>query len=149
MAVITYSITAHWGQERARVLNRARSIATSHCHKYFTLEHLLWVLLFEDEAQAVFIQAGFDIEHLRRGVIDYVNELYCPEIEYPFESLPTIRVRLVDERARFYAERRECKTVRVSDIVQALFREVEVTPKVGSFFTLDLLRREVDEKEVL
>jgi len=57
------------------IISRAFNVASENNHEYVTLEHLLFSLMDEEEAQDIIIDLGGDYDDIRDNLIEYLGEI--------------------------------------------------------------------------
>ncbi len=95
-------------------------------HEYVTVEHLLFALLFDEEARSIILHCGGDvaalIEELGRHLETQVPQLQPESNDYPVQSLGFKRVL---ERAVLQVRSSGKSDISVSDVLVAIYYEPE------------------------
>jgi hypothetical protein len=109
-----------------QVLHRALALANERHHEYATLEHLLLVLVDDQDAAAVMRACNVDIDKLRRNLVTYVeSELENLVTDGAEDSKPTAGFQRVIQRAVIHVQSSGREEVRGADVLAAIFAERE------------------------
>jgi len=109
-----------------QTLNKAFELAGEHEHEFVTLEHLLSVLLDDEDANEVLISCEVDLEELRAVLNDFiVNELTSLKVKNNSEIKPTASFQRVVQRAAHHVQMSGSDEVTGANILVAIFSERE------------------------
>ena len=107
-------------------LHRTLALANERHHKYATLEHLLLVLVDDQDAAAVMRACNADIDKLRRNMVTYVEfELENLVTDGSEESKPTAGFQRVLQRAVIHVQSTGREEVTGAHVLVAIFAERE------------------------
>ena len=107
-------------------LNRAFELASTNEHEYVTLEHLLLVLIDDEDANDVLLSCNIDVEELRAVLNDFIiNELTSLKINKGSEVKPTASFQRVVQRAAHHVQMSGNEEVTGANILVAIFSERE------------------------
>jgi ATP-dependent Clp protease ATP-binding subunit ClpA len=107
-------------------IHRALTTATERKHELATLEHLLFALLDDADAQAVIKACDVDLQALRADVEQYLNEDLASLIVEEFEEArPTAGFHRVIQRAVIHVQSSGREEVTGANALVALFAERE------------------------
>ncbi|MEI6984508.1 MAG: ATP-dependent Clp protease ATP-binding subunit ClpA [Rhodospirillaceae bacterium] len=107
-------------------LRRALGYANERLHEYATLEHLLLALADDHDAIAVLRACSVDVERLRRGLLDYIdNDLSNLISNRPEDAKPTAGFQRVLQRAAINVQSSGREEVTGANVLVALFSERE------------------------
>ncbi|MEE2688284.1 MAG: ATP-dependent Clp protease ATP-binding subunit ClpA [Pseudomonadota bacterium] len=107
-------------------LRRALSFATERGHEYATLEHLLLSLTEDQDAIAVLLACGVEIEKLQRDLIEYIeNELDILVADSIEDPKPTSGFQRVLQRAAIHVQSSGREEVTGANVLVAMFSERE------------------------
>jgi ATP-dependent Clp protease ATP-binding subunit ClpA len=107
-------------------LHRALALANERHHEYATLEHLLLVLIEDQDAAAVMRACNVDLKKLRRRVIAYLDsELDNLVTGVAEDSKPTAGFQRVIQRAVIHAQSSGREEVTGANVLVAIFAERE------------------------
>ncbi len=107
-------------------LHRALALAKKHRHEYATLEHLLYALTEDHDAQAVLRGCGINLDDIRRNVTEFLeNELASLVVDVLEESRPTAGFQRVIHRAAIHVQSAGKSEVTGANVLVALFSERE------------------------
>ena len=114
------------GKRAEAVINRAVQHAMHHSHEYFTLEHVLWSLLQEDDLTEVVRACGADPAQIRTDLELYlVREI--PQMKdtdsagMGEQPVATLAVQRLIQRALFQVQSAGKDEIRPTDLFVALF----------------------------
>jgi ATP-dependent Clp protease ATP-binding subunit ClpA len=109
-----------------QTLHRALAHANKRNHEYGTLEHLLLALTEDQDAVAVLRACGVDIEKLRRGLAEYLdNELQGLVAGGNEDAKPTASFQRVLQRAIVHVQSSGREEVTGANVLVAMFAERE------------------------
>ncbi len=95
-------------------------------HEYVTVEHLLYALLFDEEARAIILHCGGDVASLIQELEQYLDgqvpRLPPDKSDYPMQSLGFKRVL---ERAILQVRSSGKDEISISDVLVAIYQEEE------------------------
>jgi ATP-dependent Clp protease ATP-binding subunit ClpA len=105
-------------------LSQAFKEAKEKRHEFMTVEHLLLALLDNPSADSVFYACHVDIEHLRKDLIDFIDET-TPKIpeNVDRETQPTLGFQRVLQRAVFHVQSAGKTEVTGANVLAAIFSE--------------------------
>ena len=107
-------------------LHRALALAVERRHEFATLEHLLYALLEDPDAIAVFKACGVDLERLERELENFINEeLESLTTDEAVEAKPTTGFQRVVQRAVLHVQSSGRSEVTGANILVAIFSERE------------------------
>jgi len=107
-------------------IHRALTVASDRKHELATLEHLLFALLDDKDAQAVIKACDVDIDALRADITTYLDEdLQSLIVEEFEESRPTAGFHRVIQRAVIHVQSSGREEVTGANALVALFAERE------------------------
>ncbi|MBX7249717.1 MAG: ATP-dependent Clp protease ATP-binding subunit ClpA [Caulobacteraceae bacterium] len=107
-------------------LHRAVSYANERSHEYATLEHLLLALADDPEAATVLRACSVDLQVLKNGLINYVdNELTALVVEDGEDAKPTAGFQRVIQRAVIHVQSSGRDEVTGANVLVAVFSERE------------------------
>ena len=88
-----------------KTLNKAFELAKVNEHEYATLEHLLFALIDDEDANEVLLSCNVDVEELRAILNDFINnELTSLKINKGSEVKPTASFQRVVQRAAHHVQ---------------------------------------------
>jgi len=109
-----------------QTLHRALAYANERRHEYATLEHLLLSLTEDPDAVAVLRACGVDLERLRAGIFDYIdNELSNMITAQVGDAKPTAGFQRVLQRAAIHVQSSGREEVTGANVLVAMFSERE------------------------
>jgi len=109
-----------------QTLHRALAHANKRNHEYGTLEHLLLALTEDQDAIAVLRACGVDIEKLKRGLAEYLdNELQGLVAGGNEDAKPTASFQRVLQRAIVHVQSSGREEVTGANVLVAMFAERE------------------------
>ena len=109
-----------------KTLNRAFELAKVNEHEYATLEHLLFALIDDEDANEVLLSCNVDVEELRAILNDFINnELTSLKINKGSEVKPTASFQRVVQRAAHHVQMSGNEEVTGANILVAIFSERE------------------------
>jgi len=109
-----------------QTLNNAFEFAGEHEHEFVTLEHLLTVLLDDEDANKVLISCEVDLEELRAVLNDFIiNELTSLKVKNNSDIKPTSSFQRVVQRAAHHVQMSGSEEVTGANILVAIFSERE------------------------
>ena len=107
-------------------IHRALTVASDRKHELATLEHLLFALLDDTDAQAVIKACDVDIDALRSDIAQYLDEdLQSLVVEEFEEARPTAGFHRVIQRAVIHVQSSGREEVTGANALVALFAERE------------------------
>jgi hypothetical protein len=107
-------------------LHRALAYANERRHEYATVEHLLLALTEDQDAVAVLLACGVDLDRLRREVLNYVdNELGNLVAAHGDDAKPTASFQRVLQRAAIHVQSSGREEVTGANVLVAMFAERE------------------------
>jgi ATP-dependent Clp protease ATP-binding subunit ClpA len=107
-------------------LHRALALANERHHEYVTIEHLLLVLVDDQDAAAVMRGCNVDIDKLRGNLVTYVeSELEDLVKDGADDSKPTAGFQRVIQRAVVRAQSSGREEVTGANVLVAIFSESE------------------------
>lgn len=116
------------GKKAEQVVNRAVQYAMQNSHEYFTLEHVLWSLLEEEDIAETVRACGGDPIGLRSEIEAYLHK-EIPQMKDHDESdelgeqpVATLAVQRLIQRALFQVQSSGKDEIRPSDLFVALFQ---------------------------
>jgi len=105
-------------------LHRALALAKKYKHEYATLEHLLYALTDDHDAQAVMRGCGINLADIKKNVAEFLEQeltsLVVDELE---ESRPTAGFQRVIHRAAIHVQSAGKNEVTGANVLVALFSE--------------------------
>ncbi len=105
-------------------LHRALALAKKYKHEYATLEHLLYALTDDQDAQAVMRGCGINLADIKKNVSEFLEQeltsLVVDELE---ESRPTAGFQRVIHRAAIHVQSAGKNEVTGANVLVALFSE--------------------------
>ena len=111
-------------KELERTLNTALKEAKGRRHEYVCLEHLLYALLEDKDANGAIVNCGGDVDRLRKGLEEFfqthLEALPAGSDQQPQQTLSFHRVL---QRAVIHAQSAEKKEINGGNILVAMFRE--------------------------
>lgn len=114
------------GKRAESVINKAVSFAMEHAHEYFTLEHVLWSLVKEEDVADVIEQAGGDSRELLEKLESYLlreiprmSDGSSPAGEQP---VATLAVQRLIQRALFQVQSSGKDEIKPLDLLVAMFQ---------------------------
>jgi ATP-dependent Clp protease ATP-binding subunit ClpA len=111
-------------KELEATLNSALKEAKNRRHEYVSLEHLLFALLRDKDAQAAILACGGDIEKLTKSLEEFFSgQLEVLPAGLDREPQQTLSFHRVLQRALIHAQSAERKEVTGSNVLIAMFRE--------------------------
>ena len=117
---------ASFSRSLEEALHRAIAVATERRHEYATLEHLLLALVDDKDAAAVMRACSVNLDTLRRGLTEYVeNDLVNLTIDGEEEAKPTAGFQRVIQRAVIHVQSSGREEVTGANVLVALFAERE------------------------
>ncbi len=109
-----------------QTLHRALAHANKRNHEYGTLEHLLLALTEDQDAIAVLRACGVDVEKLKRGLAEYLdNELQGLVAGGNEDAKPTASFQRVLQRAIVHVQSSGREEVTGANVLVAMFAERE------------------------
>ena len=109
-----------------QALHRALALANERRHEYATLEHLLLVLVDDQDAAAVMRACNVDLEQLKANLTDYIDtELKNLAGSGREESKPTAGFQRVIQRAMIHVQSSGREGVTGANVLVAIFAERE------------------------
>jgi ATP-dependent Clp protease ATP-binding subunit ClpA len=111
-------------KELERTLNTALKEAKGRRHEYVCLEHLLYALLEDKDANGAIVNCGGDIDRLRKGLEEFF-QTHLEALPEGSEQQPqqTLSFHRVLQRAVIHAQSAEKKEINGGNILVAMFRE--------------------------
>jgi ATP-dependent Clp protease ATP-binding subunit ClpA len=107
-------------------LHRALALANERHHKYATIEHLLLVLVDDQDAAAVMRASSVDMDKLRRNLVTYVeSELEDLVTDGAEDAKPTAGFQRVVQRAVIHVQSSGREEVTGANVLIAIFAERE------------------------
>ena len=107
-------------------LHRALALAKKYRHEYATLEHLLYALTDDADAQAVMRGCGINLADIKKHVSEFLeNELTSLVVDELEESRPTAGFQRVIHRAAIHVQSAGKNEVNGANVLVALFSERE------------------------
>jgi ATP-dependent Clp protease ATP-binding subunit ClpA len=105
-------------------LHRALALAKKYKHEYATLEHLLYALTDDHDAQAVMRGCGINLTDIKKNVAEFLeNELTSLVVDELEESRPTAGFQRVIHRAAIHVQSAGKNEVTGANVLVALFSE--------------------------
>jgi len=105
-------------------LTAAQGEARKRRHEYLTLEHLLYVLCFDDTTREILTHVGVDLEELRGDLENYLdNELESLPDGYDADPVQTVAFQRVMQRAILHVRKSGKDEVDGGNVLVATFRE--------------------------
>ena len=106
-------------------LQKAADEAKNHRHEYICVEHLLFALLFNDNAASVIKGCGGSVINLRRKLEKFF-ETKIEKLEIDdYEPQQTIGFQRVIHRSILHAEYSSAKKITAGDLLASIFTETE------------------------
>jgi ATP-dependent Clp protease ATP-binding subunit ClpA len=111
-------------KELERTLNTALKEAKGRRHEYVCLEHLLYALLEDKDANGAIVNCGGDIDRLRKGLEEFF-QTHLEALPESSDQQPqqTLSFHRVLQRAVIHAQSAEKKEINGGNILVAMFRE--------------------------
>jgi ATP-dependent Clp protease ATP-binding subunit ClpA len=109
------------GRKAETVLNRSVRQAVERRHEYFTLEHVLWSLLEEEDVAEAVRACSADPKVLREQVAAYL-EKEVPQSPEGTEPVATISIQRLIQRALFHVQSAGKDEIQPIDLFVALFQ---------------------------
>ncbi len=107
-------------------LHRALEAANERHHEYATLEHLLFALIEDTDANAVLRACNVDVDELRSRVVEYLDsELTALIVKGSTEATPTTGFQRVIHRAVVHVQSSGRDEVTGANVLVAIFAERE------------------------
>ncbi|MGV6820736.1 MAG: ATP-dependent Clp protease ATP-binding subunit ClpA [Parvularcula sp.] len=107
-------------------IHRAIALATDRKHELASLEHLLYSLTDDEDARAVLVACGVNLDELKSQLIDYIDhDLDTLVSDSGEEAKPTAGFHRVVQRALIHVETSGRSEVTGANIIVALFAERE------------------------
>ncbi len=107
-------------------LHKSLALAVKHGHEYATLEHLLRVLVEDQDAAAVLRACNVDLEMLSQNLAEYIeNELEALVVKDVKEAKPTASFQRVIQRAVLHVQSSGREEVTGANVLVAIFAERE------------------------
>ncbi|OQW49275.1 MAG: ATP-dependent Clp protease ATP-binding subunit ClpA [Proteobacteria bacterium SG_bin7] len=109
-------------------LNRAFQYAASRKHEFVTVEHMLFVLLDDQQSQAIIEGCGGNIQKLKTRLEDFISSTYQTiTIQTPAELKPepTLAFQRVLQRALIHVQSSGRQEVMCGHVLVAIFDEPE------------------------
>jgi ATP-dependent Clp protease ATP-binding subunit ClpA len=105
-------------------LHRALALAKKYKHEYATLEHLLFALTDDPDAQPVLRGCGVDIDSIKKNLSEFLeNDLTSLVVDNVEESRPTAGFQRVIHRAAIHVQSAGKSEVTGANVLVALFSE--------------------------
>ncbi|MDX2072737.1 MAG: ATP-dependent Clp protease ATP-binding subunit ClpA [Alphaproteobacteria bacterium] len=105
-------------------LHRALALAKKYKHEYATLEHLLYALTDDQDAQSVMRGCGINLADIKKHVAEFLeNELTSLVVDELEESRPTAGFQRVIHRAAIHVQSAGKNEVTGANVLVALFSE--------------------------
>ena len=105
-------------------LHRALALAKKYRHEYATLEHLLFALTDDQDAQPVMRGCGLNIDDMKKSLLEFLeNDLNSLVVEELEESRPTAGFQRVIHRAAIHVQSSGKSEVSGANVLVALFSE--------------------------
>jgi ATP-dependent Clp protease ATP-binding subunit ClpA len=105
-------------------LQVAATEARARRHEYFSLEHLLFALLHDDDTAEVIHHCGGDVAALKHDLDRYLTEEVPTEADFELEDpRPTVAVRRAIQVAVLHVRGAQKDEVRGPNVLVAMFRE--------------------------
>jgi len=105
-------------------LHRALALAKKYKHEYATLEHLLYALTDDHDAQAVMRGCGINLTDIKKNIGDFLEqELTSLVVDDLEESRPTAGFQRVIHRAAIHVQSAGKNEVTGANVLVALFSE--------------------------
>ena len=112
--------------ELENTLQRAMEKAISCKHQFITLEHLLFALLEDKDAQKIFDACNINIPELHREISDFLdNKLGELKNSQDLEPKPTLGFQRVIQRSVIHVQSSGRKEANGSNVLVALYSERE------------------------
>ena len=109
-----------------KTLKESYQLATNNKHEFVTLEHLLYCLIDDQDAQDVFNACGIDIILLKKNLHDFIEkELNSLKENFTGEPKLTNSFQRVLQRAAIHVQSSGRDSVTGANIIVALFSEKE------------------------
>ncbi len=109
-----------------RTLHRALAAANERHHEYATLEHLLFVLIDDQDAASVMRACGVDLEELHDTLEKYIDEeLDYLKVNHAVEASPTAGFQRAIQRAVIHVQSSGREEVTGANVLVAIFSERE------------------------
>ena len=103
-------------------LHRALALAKKYRHEYATLEHLLFALTDDQDAQAVMRGCGINLADIKKNVSEFLEtELTSLVVDELEESRPTAGFQRVIHRAAIHVQSAGKSEVTGANVLVALF----------------------------
>jgi ATP-dependent Clp protease ATP-binding subunit ClpA len=111
-------------KELERTLNTALKEAKGRRHEYVCLEHLLYALLEDKDANGAIVNCGGDVDRLRKGLEEFF-QTHLEALPEGSDQQPqqTLSFHRVLQRAVIHAQSAEKKEINGGNILVAMFRE--------------------------
>ncbi len=107
-------------------LHNSLALAVEYGHEYATLEHLLLVLVEDQDAAAVLRACNVDLEMLSQNLAEYIgNELDALVVKHVKEAKPTASFQRVIQRAVLHVQSSGREEVTGANVLVAIFAERE------------------------
>ena len=105
-------------------LHRALAVAKTYRHEFATLEHLLYALMDDPDANAVLLGCGVELDILKKNINLFLdNDLSCLVVDDIAEAKPTAGFQRVVHRAAIHVQSSGKHAVSGANILVALFSE--------------------------